>query len=95
LGACGPVAVVAAIRRVAGTGFDRDRETQLDQLFDDLGYRSNTLFARQRFAGNSNCQRHDSPIHMFIYSVIHERLLLSFWFVPDARSDHADIVPRL
>jgi hypothetical protein len=93
LGACGAIAVVTAIRGIAGPGFDRDREAQLDEFFDNLGYGGYAFFARQRFAGNSNCQRHDSPIHMSIDSAIRERLVLPRPPAADAHSANADAVP--
>jgi magnesium transporter len=94
-GAGGAVAVVAAIRGVAGAGFDRHGEAQLDQLFNDFRYRGHTPFARQRFAGNSNCQRHDSPIHLFFDALEPRPVAAHFPPAPDLRRAHAFMRRRM
>ena len=52
----GAVGVVADLRGVAGTRFDGDPETQLDQLLDDLGDGGDPLLARKDLLGHSDQQ---------------------------------------
>ncbi len=66
LRARGAIGVVTAVCRIARAGFDGNGKAQLDELFHDFGYGGDAFLAGQGFPGNSNCQRHDSPILFFI-----------------------------
>src|SRR5487761_2600271 len=46
------ISVVTEIGCISGTGLNRNRKTQLDELFNNIRHTGNALFAYARFRGN-------------------------------------------
>jgi hypothetical protein len=64
LGAGSAIVVVGKVGRFSGAAFDRDGETQLDELHHDLGNGRHAFFTSEGFLWNSDQQTHgfDSSI---------------------------------